>query len=218
LTLEVDLDRRFEIVTQTLEVAGDSIELWKPRSAEALINEQDFEADERLPYWAEVWPSSIALAACLPFASPGADRAIELGCGVGFITAIASRRSWRVLATDYYSDALAFTRLNALRNGLREPATRHVDWRVFPEDLRGFDLVLASDVLYERPYAELVAAALQKTISASGRALVADPGRVAAEEFVRACGKRDLKARVASRVPYKDGSVRQTISIYEITR
>ena len=40
--------------------------LASPRSAEELINEADFARDERLPYWADVWPSAIAMARALP--------------------------------------------------------------------------------------------------------------------------------------------------------
>jgi hypothetical protein len=36
-----------------------------PRNAEALIDEGDFARDERLPYWAEIWPSAYTLARVL---------------------------------------------------------------------------------------------------------------------------------------------------------
>jgi hypothetical protein len=48
-------------------VVGDvELTLRRPRAPEALIDETAFEDDEFLPYWAELWPASIALAAALP--------------------------------------------------------------------------------------------------------------------------------------------------------
>ena len=38
------------------------VELERPADAESLIDEQRFDDDEFLPYWAEQWPSGLALA------------------------------------------------------------------------------------------------------------------------------------------------------------
>jgi len=59
------LERRFRTVRSRLDVAGREMVLLHPESAEDLIDERDFEHDERLPYWAEIWPSSRVLAAQL---------------------------------------------------------------------------------------------------------------------------------------------------------
>ena len=43
--------------------------------------------------------------------------------------------------------------MNVFANAGVVPETRYVDWRAFPADLEWFDLVIASDVLYEKePY------------------------------------------------------------------
>ena len=54
------LDRRFVLARVNVAVAGGEVTLETPRSADELINEIDFERDERLPYWADIWPSSTA--------------------------------------------------------------------------------------------------------------------------------------------------------------
>jgi ETFB lysine methyltransferase len=129
----------------------------RPRSAEDLISEEDFEHDERLPYWADIWPSSLILAEWM-LEAERRGRAVELGCGVGLVTSAAMLAGLDVLATDYYEDALAFTRLNARLNTGCEPATLHLDWRELPGILRAVPFVFASDVLYERPYSAAVVA------------------------------------------------------------
>jgi predicted nicotinamide N-methyase len=210
------LDRRFVLAKVTVPLPGGDISLETPRSADELINEIDFERDERLPYWADVWPSSTALAGVVSALNGDGKRALELGCGLGLVTIAALRAGFDVLATDYYEDALLFARRNGLSATGREPRTRHADWRAFPPDLGKFDLVLASDVLYEREYATLVAEAIVASLAPGGVALVADPGRVALLSFVTACEQRGCKVGIRARVPWTDGKAKQTITIHEI--
>jgi 2-polyprenyl-3-methyl-5-hydroxy-6-metoxy-1,4-benzoquinol methylase len=145
-------------------------------------------------------------------------RLLELGCGVGLVSLVAAAAGFEVLATDYYADALEFTAANAARHGLENVDTRLVDWRRLPDDLGTFDVVVASDVLYEAPQAALVAAALSRTLVPAGTGLVSDPGRRTAEKFVEECGRQGLSARLIARVPTTDAGARLTVSIYEIGR
>ena len=152
--------RQFVTATDTVTLHNWPVELLRPRNSDDLISEEDFVRDDRLPYWADLWPSSRILADYLlqtgraPDHSPGRrpPSLLELGCGLGLVTMAAMRAGYDVLATDYYEDALRFTRANAARALGREPRTRHVDWRDFPTDLPGFDRVVAADVLYEKTY------------------------------------------------------------------
>lgn len=211
------LDRRFVLARTTVPLASGDVTLETPRSADELISEIDFARDERLPYWADVWPSSTALAGAVAALDGRGRRALELGCGLGLVTIGALRAGFDVLATDYYEDALLFARRNGLSATGREPLTRHVDWRAFPADLGRFDLVLASDVLYEREYATLVARAIAASLAPGGIALVADPGRVALLSFVTACEQLGCTVGIYARVPWTDGTAKQTITIHEIT-
>lgn len=190
----------------------------RPRSAEDLIDEAAFERDERLPYWAELWPSSTVLANFVMGDRRPRGRAVELGAGIGLVSIAAAIAGHDVVATDYYEDALLFARANAFRNLGREIDTHLVDWRAIPEALPRFDVVLASDVLYETRYAPLVASTIDRFLAGSGVAYVADPGRVATDAFVDACREIGLGVKTAATRPYLAGSVRQTITVYEVTR
>ncbi|HVE78732.1 MAG TPA: class I SAM-dependent methyltransferase [Gemmatimonadaceae bacterium] len=211
--LERRLRRRFRTCETAVEVAGRRLTILHPASAEDLISEDDFERDERLPYWAELWPSARVLAAHLA-GSEGAGRTlVELGCGSGLVTAAALVAGFSVTATDYYEDALRFTRVNGWRASGREPETRIADWRALPAALPRAELVVGADVLYERPYGPLVARALARTLLPDGLGIIADPGRVAVEAFVSALPAEGLRLTAREAVPYKDGAVRQTITL-----
>jgi predicted nicotinamide N-methyase len=215
-SLAESLERRFRTTRSSVAAGAHTIELLHPESPEDLIDEEAFERDERLPYWADVWPSAIILARRLASTAAAGRTLLELGCGAGLVAAASSLAGFDVTATDYYEDSLLFTRVNVVRNGGREPALRLVDWRDLPADLGTFDLVVASDVLYEHTYGKLVAAAIARCLRPTGLAILADPGRVAAGDFVDASRQRGLEIWTADRVRYEHGAATQTIDLYEL--
>lgn len=216
--LTTDLEARFRVVATTLALGDRPIELLHPANADDLISEADYVRDERLPYWADIWPSARVLAERVLLLPGQGRRLLELGCGSGLVSAAAARAGFDVIASDYYQDALLFARANALRDGSRPIGSRHVDWRDVPADLGQFDVVVASDVLYEPPYPALVAAAIARTMSREGMALIADPGRLAAPMFGDECRANGLTVSARERVPFVDGEIQQTIDIYELRR
>jgi predicted nicotinamide N-methyase len=218
--LTADLDRRFRLATSVVRVGGRELRLVRPENSDVLISEADYVKDERLPYWAEVWPSSVALASNIPAPAPGiGGRALlELGCGVGLVATAATLAGWDVTATDYYEDALLFTRANVRANTGRSVATRMVDWKEIPPDFPRFVCVLAADVIYEVRYATMVADVLARTLAVHGTAVIADPGRSAAPAFLSACAERGLVETNRRAVPYEDGDIRQRIELHSFQR
>lgn len=213
-----DLERRFVTATVDVPLADESLSILKPRNSDDLISEADYVRDERLPYWADVWPSSVILASRLANDAGGGRTLLELGCGLGIVSITAMRSGFEVLASDYYEDALCFTRANAWRNLRREPAVRMIDWRALPPDLGTYDMIVAADVLYEMAYAELVADILATALARRGMAIIADPGRVAVDKFVEACGARGLTRIERDTYPFVEGAVRQKITLFSIRR
>ena len=217
-----ELQRRFVVETSPITAFGRELELLSPRNAEELISEDDFARDERLPYWADLWPSSYALADRVASERRAEDsapaRLLELGCGLGLVTIAAITAGFDVLATDYYDDALLFTRANAWRVLGRDPAVRLVDWRNLPDDIGVFDRVVAADVIYEQRYAAIVSEVLARTLAPGGEALIADPGRTALKEFLRECEARGLGVASVEAWQYAEGAVKQTILVHQIVR
>ena len=212
------LERRFRTSIVDVTIGDHSFSILKPANADDLIREEDFVKDERLPYWADVWPSSLLLAEKLLELKGSGKTALELGCGVGLSTLAATSAGFDVLSTDYYIDALDVTRANIFRNLGKTARTRLVDWRHLPADLGRFDLVFASDVLYENEYAALLPVILDGVIAPGGIALIADPGRVAAPIFVQACDTNGLTITRKETRPFEEGEIKQSIDIYAIVR
>lgn len=171
-------------------VVGEvELDLLRPESAEALIDEEAFAHDEFLPYWAELWPAARALAAALP--DVAGLRVVELGCGLGLPSLAAAARGANVTATDWAADAIDLLRENAERNGLTLRAEVR-DWRERWDER--FDLALAADVLYEQ---RNVAPLVLRLGELAPCALVGLAGRPYEAEFLRSAG---TVAEVAPRV------------------
>ena len=213
-----ELSAQFDIVRTDLLIAGREVRIHHPRNADDLIDEQAYVEDERLPYWADIWPSARVLAERVATMQVDDRRFLELGCGAGLVSVAAAIAGFDVTGTDYYEEALRFTALNVLMNTGALIDTRIGDWRRFPHDIGRFGLVVASDVLYEQPHASLIAGVLDRTLTGRGSAIIADPGRVAAPRFVEECKERGMPAAILDRVPFEEGNIRQTIDLYEVRR
>jgi ETFB lysine methyltransferase len=215
---EAKLRRRFRVIETDVAIGGTTLSILHPESAEDLIDERDFDLDERLPYWAELWPSARVLAEKVRGMSGRSRSLLELGCGSGLVATSASLAGFKVTVSDYYEDALRFARVNVRRNGGGAARGLLLDWRNLPSTLGRFDAVVASDVLYERPYGPLVARVLDAALAPGGLAIIADPGRVGRSEFVRALGPLGLRVQSQTDVVFRDGQIRQTIKLFEISR
>lgn len=216
--LESSLRRRFRTADDAYVLGSRELSITRPASAEELISEEDFERDERLPYWADIWPSGQVLATRLLAEVGGGRSLLDLGCGVGFVSSAAAVAGFDVEASDYYADALLFAQVNAFRSAGRVIATRLLDWRAPPPDLPRFDCVVGSDVLYERGYGTVVSDVLGRTLKPSGIALIADPGRVARGQFVDGLAGQGLRLADQTDAEWSDGKVKQTIAILEVRR
>lgn len=179
----------FDLVTETVRVGDLEFTLTRPRSAEDLIDETDYADDERLPYWADLWPSGRVLAAELAGRPIAGARILELGAGLSLPSLVALARGARPLATDWYPVALEFARANAASAGLGALETLVVDWSHPPAELfmRGpYDLVVGADIAYERRHADQLAGLIAAIAGPATAIMIADPRRPDANALVSA--------------------------------
>ena len=185
-----------ELEEERVEVGERELRLLVPSDAEALLDEDAFEHEEFLPYWAELWPSGMRLARTLAGRDLRGARVLELGCGLGVPALVAALAGAEVLATDWSPDAVELLRTNAKRNGARLEAAVS-SWLDPGRELAGapWDLVLAADVLYERRNADLLDGLLPRL---ADEVLLADPGRPHLRGFLE---RAAVRWEVAGDVP-----------------
>ena len=187
-------------VVEDVDVGARRISITRPPDPEELLDEEAFEREEFLPYWAELWPSAVALARAVAARDVNGLSVVELGCGLALPSITAALAGARVLATDWSPDALAYAERNARANGA-ELETVRVAWAQ-PDELVGrgpFALVLAADVLYERRNSEQLLALLPRL---ADEVLLADPGRPALPAFLEgAAGEWESDVLPAGELP-----------------
>jgi len=182
-----------------------------PAALLAAVDPAAFAVDERIPYWADVWPAAVALARKLVAADLHGRRAIELGAGVGLCGVSAARAGAEVLITDYEAAALDCAQVNAALNQVRV-STAQLDWREpgWPGD---FDLVLAADVLYEKRNVAPLAERIPELLAPGGVALITDPGRPYLPAFAEALAAKGLAVSTSSVLFFFDGRARDVTLI-----
>ncbi len=169
------------------DLAAGGPGLYVPSDPDAVLartTEEEFRAsDERMPYFATLWPSGRALAReILAGPSLAGLRVLDLGCGVGAAGIAATARGADVTFLDWEARALALVRRSLERQGLRGEAVA-ADWRA-PPALGLFGRIVAADVLYEARNLPAVVPFVAAHLAPGGEAWIADPGRGHAVDLV----------------------------------
>ncbi len=174
-----------DVALQEVDLPGGAVTVVKPRDWSALHDAEGLAA-RPTPFWALVWPSGHALGRAVARADVDGLHVLELGCGLGVPSLTAARGGAEVLATDATPEAVAFTAHSFALNDLTGDVAL-VDWR----DAAGleeagdrWDLVLASDVLYQRAGVEALLDLLPRVLAPDGEVWIADPGRAGAQDFL----------------------------------
>ncbi|MEP6505596.1 MAG: SAM-dependent methyltransferase, partial [Betaproteobacteria bacterium] len=142
------------------------------------------------PLFGLLWPSGTHLAVRLG-ARPmvAADRILEIGCGLGLASLVGHRAGADVTASDCHPLAGRFLAENLVLNDLGPMKYRHGQWPgvVLPRDaideraptvVHGeFDLIIGSDVLYERDERGTLADFLARLAAPVAEVWIVDPNR-----------------------------------------
>ena len=197
--------------------------LWEGMDDESGPLWKDWQADERLPYWAELWPSSLALAAWLAEqkAAITGRRCLDMGCGLGFSALVGRWLGAEVIGMDYDAEALRYAKVNATLNAIDGVEWQCMDWRepALPE--KSIDIIWAGDIVYERRFAGPVAAFMAYALKPDGRAWIAEPGRAVFAGLPEALPRHGLvcrKLRTTPTWPLNRQEVPVPVSIWEIFR
>jgi len=173
--------------------------------------------DERIPYWAELWPSAIALSKFLveqKVIHAGA-KVLEIGCGLGLPGIVAAKLGANVIFSDYLPEALEAARMNAHQNGISDSAFLTMDWRK-PEMIPGLQFILASDVAYERRSFESLMQAFDFYIRKNVVIILSEPNRAFAKPFLQDLNKSGFElASYTFEIPFRNHL--QQVNVYRVS-
>ena len=210
-----------KLVRDKINIAGNTFIFDRVNNLDELIeqvSDDEFNKDERLPYWAELWPSALALSEYILLNQTlfKDKNIIELGCGIGLTTmALSKTKPAQLIATDYEEPALENTRNNFKLNKIQTiPQLQLLDWRE-PDIDQKFDVIVASDVAYEERFFQPLINIFHKLLKEDGIIILAEPNRSIARSFfgkIVLAGFKYFKEDKLVQQEKKD----ITISIYKI--
>lgn len=153
------------------------------------------------PLFGMVWPSAQVLADAMLRFELGTKRVLEVGCGLALASLVVQRRLGDITASDRHPLTEAFLLDNLRRNGLAPLRYAPGDWADASSALGRFDLIIGSDVLYEREQPESLSRFIEQHSSPVMEVLIADPDRGNRSAFNRRMeglgfDRTELKVRV----------------------
>ena len=195
------------LVQQTVALPGTdaTVDVIRPCDLDGLLDQSEGDPEDQLPYWSEIWPSGVALAAeLIRHPELVADTPVlELGSGVGITAAVALQMGARLVATDYAPESLVMTRITSRLLTGREPEIRQVNWRdplanIFQADGTRWPVILAADVLYEQRDVEPILDVFERVLQPGGWILLADQDRPPANRALKMATERGWEITTTS--------------------
>ncbi len=189
LELEVLMDRirkKYTVEAIPLKIGDKVLKVLQIKDYEEyvakLVEEGNVDALD-LPFWAKIWDASLMLAYFMgtqPVA-PG-RKILEIGAGLGIVGIYAALHGHNVVISDINEDALLFAEANALMNGVRNASIRRIDWKdpVLPGS---YDLIIGSEVVYDRESYPALVQFLKNGISKDGMIFLAKNAELNAPMF-----------------------------------
>ena len=140
------------------------------------------------PLFGLLWPSGQVLAGVMATFELEGKRILELGCGLGLASLVIHRRGGDITASDCHPLAGAFLLENLRLNGL--PAMKYQSgcWGAANPGLGLFDLIIGSDVLYDREQPEMLSQFIDRHSGDEVEVLIVDPNRGNQPSFNRKMG------------------------------
>jgi predicted nicotinamide N-methyase len=175
-------------ITRTLSLEGHTLKLDVPADPELVLEQAvaGEESGDRFsdPYWGLVWEAAPATARRILKQTWPADwNVLELGCGVGVAGIAALMAGMQVMFSDLVPAAVNLAVRNAAANGFTSAQGMVLDWNA-PQPSQ-FQLLLASDVLYDAGNHRPLLNVLNSMLAKGGLVWIGDAGRHNAPRFIQ---------------------------------
>ena len=137
------------------------------------------------PLFGMVWPSARILAHAMQTQELAGKRILEVGCGLALASLVIHRRLGDITASDCHPLTGAFLAENLRLNALPHLKYETGHWGRENPALGRFDLIIASDVLYERNQPDTLSRFIDRHSADAVDVIVVDPDRGNRNGFCR---------------------------------
>ena len=168
------------------------------------------------PFWAKLWPSSIALHDVLkahPYLIQN-KHVLEIGAGIGLPSLMLAPITKSIQISDYEKEAVELLQKNIKHLQLQNAVALQLDWNNMPENMNAEVLIL-SDVNYDPTQFETLTKLIDKFIHQGCTIILSTPQRIMASPFIQKL-EASIKARYEATV--EENGVNQEISILVLSK
>jgi predicted nicotinamide N-methyase len=124
-----------------------------------------------------IWASGTALANLMLTQDIAGKRILEVGCGIGLASLVLNHRQADITATDIHPEAAGFMLENTRINQGRPIPFKRSGWSDSHTGLGLFDLIIGSDLLYERSHVKPLSDFINQHAGRACEIILVDPGR-----------------------------------------
>lgn len=180
----------YQLKFETLHLGGqdyrirsllDRQQFWDPDGAAERVGI----SSATWPLFGLVWPSARILVGVLEGVDLSGKRVLEIGCGLGLVSLVLQRRGADITASDAHPLAAAFLAENLLLNQLAPVPFSTGNWADTDTGLGLFDLIVGSDVLYERDHPGHLSGFIHRHAQVDAEVIIIDPNRGHRARFTR---------------------------------
>ena len=171
-------------LTQISTEKGIYIPLYE-QVKEVYVSMLNLDPNTPFPFWAKLWPSSIALFDVLK-AHPHLiqnKHVLEIGAGIGLPSLMLAPITKSIQISDYDKEAVALIQKNIEHLQLQNAEALQLDWKNVPENLNP-EVVILSDVNYDPAQFDTLITLIDKFMRQGSTIILSTPQRIMASPFV----------------------------------
>ncbi|WP_347988145.1 SAM-dependent methyltransferase [Methylomonas sp. AM2-LC] len=132
-----------------------------------------------------LWPSARILALCMDSYELTGKRILEIGAGLALASLVIHRRQGDMTVSDWHPLSEIFLNENLLLNKMLPMHYQIGNWETSNPELGQFDLIIGSDILYERQQASQLAHFINQHTTEAAEIIIVDPDRGNRVRFCR---------------------------------
>lgn len=175
---------------QTIEVGNTEIHVRTLKNNQQFSDPDDIAeklgiSSATWPLFGIIWASGEILAKIMASYDIEGKRILEVGCGIGLASLVLNNRNADITATDYHPEVEGFLQENTRINKSKDIPYIRTDWNDEPSELGKFDVIIGSDLLYEKEHADLLSQFIDQHANKKCAVIIVDPGRAHHGRFSR---------------------------------
>ena len=124
-----------------------------------------------------LWPAARVLALMMDSFDLTGKRILEIGAGLALASLVIHRRAGNMTVSDWHPLSESFLNENLKLNQLSPMTYQTGNWADSNPNLGCFDLIIGSDILYERQQPRQLAGFIHKHASPTAEIIIVDPDR-----------------------------------------